>query len=115
MALTKNTIIPVLRQMLPGMVANSIVGVQLVTGNSGITFSMKVDKILMQKYYLEASWKQGDVEYHLVNVNYDVEQWIVSQPQHMWEREDNEHSNDAFKKMYTINNELMTWMTLAWG
>jgi hypothetical protein len=115
MALTKNTIIPVLRQMLSGMVANSIVGVQPMTGNSGTTFSMKIEKTLGPKYYLEASWKQGDTEYHLVNVSSQVEEWIVSQPQHMWEREDNEHSNDAFKKMYTINNDLMTWMTLAWG
>jgi len=114
----KNSIkqmLSIVRKTVASSIANDIASVQPINVNYSKTFTMNVEMPFRKKYYLEASWKQGDDGYHLVNVSSEVEEWILSQPIEMWEREHDEHSNDAFKKLYTINDELMTWMTLRWG
>lgn len=115
----KNSIkqmISMVRKTVASSIANDITSVQPMTVNYAKTFTMNVEvPFQRKKYYLEASWKQGDDGYNLVNVSREVEEWILSQPTEMWECEHDEHSNDAFKKLYTINDELMTWMTLKWG
>jgi hypothetical protein len=50
-----------------------------------------------------------------IDVRPNVEEWILTQPPHMWKYA--EETDDCHYAMTRIlvNEELMTWMTLRWG
>lgn len=112
--------LPILRKILPTMMAKDIVGVQPMAGTNPI-FTMKDGKVAFKNYTLAPNQNEcvlhdtPDCTYYAVDVRPVVEEWLLIQPLHMWKyAEETEDCHFACER-YIISEELLTWMTIKWS
>lgn len=109
--------IPMLRKLLPIMVAQDIVGVQPMTNTNPI-FQMKDGKVGFKNFTLATDQDEcGNYDgiHYAVDVRMQVAEWVETQPIHMWKPADDMEGCQITCSRYIISEELLTWMTLKWG
>ena len=100
-------LIPMIRKVMPTVIAQDIVGVQ------PMTMPKYLDKVLVVDQTIDKL--PAPPEGHLtVDVDWEVAKWIESQPIHMWKYGD-VPAYSASRERYTISEQLYTWLTLRWS
>ncbi len=99
-------LIPIIRNMMPTLLAEDIVGVQ----------PMSIDLPLkkMPKYREPAEYnEQVPRGYLVIDVDREISQWIEEQPIYHWKH--GELTNvPGFWDRYIISEQLFTWLKLRW-
>lgn len=96
-------LIPVLRNHLPKILAEEIVGVQP----------------MMQKrltYEVMENVAVNPPGYHAIYANIEIGHWIEQQPVHMWKFYDLDHCDEKWrmKTQYIVSDQLLTWLKMRW-
>lgn len=105
-----STLLPILRKAMPGMLANSIVGVQPMSGNTGQIFTMK-GGFFSKPFTIVDSDIPGWV---VLTVSNEVYNWLKEFPADQWKNVGDEHTNPWVNNV-TITEELFTMLALKWG
>lgn len=99
-------LIPIIRNMMPTLLAEDIVGVQ----------PMSIDLPLkkMPKYREPAEYNERVPQgYLVIDANKEVSQWIEEQPVYHWKHGQLEQLT-GFWDRYIISEKLYTWLKLRW-
>ena len=104
-----SVLIPMIRKIMPAVIAQDIVGVQPMTG--GITPPRKKFILLDQTVDNLPAPPDG---YVTVDVMGEVARWIEEQAIHMWKFGDVPAYSFGMER-YTISEELYTMMALKWS
>ncbi len=113
---------PILRKLLPATIAKDIVGVQpMGTHTMHGPFTMQGGKVTFKNYTLAPNQNEcvlydtPERIHYAVDVRPAVEEWLLTQPLHMWKyAEETEDCHFACTR-YIVCEELLTWMTIKWG
>jgi hypothetical protein len=113
--------IPLLRKLLPTTLANKIVDVQPMPPGTSKVFGVKYGKVSFENYVMVNNQNEcvlydstGHI-YYAVDIRPTVEEWLLTQPIHMWKHaEETDDCHVAYSR-YIVCEELLTWMTLRWG
>lgn len=112
--------IPILRKLMPAIIAKDIVGVQPMAKTNSI-FQMKDGTVGFKNYTLALNQNEcvlydtPEQMYYAVDVRPIVEEWLLIQPLHLWKyAEETEDCHFACTR-YVVCEELLTWMTVKWG
>ena len=100
-------LIPMIRKVMPGIIAQEIAGVQPMTDifkprQKFIKVDQTVDKL--------PAPPEG---YLTVDVAGEVALWIEEQPIYMWKHGDVPAYSFGMER-YTVSEQLYTWMSLRW-
>jgi hypothetical protein len=112
-------LIPVIRKVMPAFIAQDIVGVQPMASN--FIFTMRHDKVSFKNYTLALNQNEcvlydtTEQKHYAVDVLPKAEEWLMTQPIHMWKHAEETDGCQITCTRYIINQELLTWMTLKWG
>lgn len=112
--------IPILRKLLPTTIAQDIVGVQPMRKTNPI-FELKDGKVGFKNYILARNQNEcvlydtPEQMHYAVDVRPVVEEWLKTQPIHMWKYAEETEDCQISCTRYIINEELLTWMTIKWG
>lgn len=117
---TKNILIPLIRKMMPQILANDIVGVQPMTGNTGQVFKMNVEFAPLVSFEIVTPINKNSIPvppdgFVIVNVRHDVSLWIQEQPPYMWKSYDFKVDYRIGMSCYMISEQLYTLMALKWA
>jgi len=111
--------IPIIRKILPTIVAKDIVGVQPMPKTNPI-FTMKGDKVGFKNYTLALNQNEcvlydtPEQKYYAIDVRPIVEEWLETQPIHMWKYAEETDGCQMTCTRYIISEELLVWLTLRW-
>lgn len=104
--------LPLIRKCFPSMIASQIVGVQPMTGPTGMISTLRVRypdalnfTLISDHFYLIPN------DYCVVDVAPKVASWIEEQDITLWKPID----NSSYLEQYTISNTLYTLMALRWS
>lgn len=118
MSLLKNNasiLIPIIRKMMPAVIAQDIVGVQGMQGPAGQIFNIKADRrkflIVDQTIDKLPSPPKG---YLTVDVVGEVALWLEEQPIHLWKHGDVPAYSFGMER-YTVSEELLTMLMLRFS
>ena len=109
----KSVLIPIIRKIMPEIIAQDIVGVQPMTNNTGAIFNIK------SKYL--PKFTKIDVDgipagHYGVDVSFEVQLWIEQQPIHMWKYVDGtEDMSRIDRQQFLVSEQLYNWMTMRWS
>lgn len=102
-----SVLIPMIRKMMPTLIAQEIVGVQPMTMPKHLPKFMVVDQTVDKL--------PAPPEGHLtVDVDFEVSRWIQEQPIYMWKFGDVPAYSGA-RDRFTISKQLYSWMALKWS
>lgn len=110
---TRKQMIPVIRKIMPNVLAQDIVGVQPMTGPAGSVFTVK------SKYL--PKYQRIDVDgipagHYGIDVDFEVQLWIEQQPIHMWKYFDGpEDMRAAGRQQFLVSEQLYNWMLMRWS
>jgi hypothetical protein len=95
--------IPMIRKILPKLIAQDIVGVQPMdlTPPKWVTVTNHNETV-----------PEG---YVVVDVNREVSHWIEQQALYMWKHGELKATRPGFWDRYIISEELLTWLSLRWS
>lgn len=102
-----SVLIPMIRNVVPTLIAQEIVGVQPMTMPKKLPKFMVVDQTADN---LPAA-PEG---YLTVDVDFEVSLWIQDQPAYMWKFGEIPAYSGS-RDRFTISDQLYTWMTLKWS
>ena len=113
MAIQKSTgiLIPIIRRIMPTLIAHQIVGVQPMTGPTGSIFGTrrpKFERLDIDVYDDAIPVPDG---YCVVDVNLQVCEWIREQPIHLWKYV---NSDSFIRDRIVIADDLYTALALRW-
>lgn len=107
-------LIPVLRKIVPHLVANQIAGVQpMMTAGVGGIFRSTQEKFFLIDQTTDGLWAPP-AGYVTVDVITEISQWIEQHPLSMWKPGDVPAYNPMMDR-FTISEELYTLMALKWA
>lgn len=112
-------LIPVIRKVMPAIIVQDIVGVQPMASNP--IFTMKNHKVSFKNYTLALNQNECVLydttkqKYYAVDVRPKVEEWLMTQPTHMWKPAEETDGCQITCTRYIVSEELLSWMTLKWG
>ena len=113
---SRSILLPMIRKVFPGLIANDIVNVQPMTGPTSQIFTMRTIyknpencRLLSTDDYDEDIHVPND--YCVVEVSYAVHLWIEEQDISLWKPVDDVYSGWR----YVISNGLFTILTLRWS
>ncbi len=111
--MTNGPIIPIIRKLMPAMIAKDIVGAQPMSSAIGKAFDIHYKRPVPfcrvdQELYGLPPAPEG---FLTVDVNYQVALWIKDQPVHMWKFSDAPAYSIAMTR-YTISEKLYTLMAM---
>ena len=103
-----SVLIPMIRKIMPAVIAQEIVGVQPMTDvfkprPKFIRVDQTVDKL-----------PKPPEGYLTVDVAGEVAMWLEEQPIHMWKHGDVPAYAFGMER-YTVSEQLYTWMALKWS
>lgn len=103
-------LIPMVRKMMPGIIAQEIVGVQPMSG---------VDQEPVRPKFRRVDQVPDGLPpppdgYITVDVGYEVARWLNDQPIHMWKFCDVPAYSMSMER-YTVSEQLYTMMALKWS
>lgn len=99
-------LIPMIRKVLPTIIAQDIVGVQPMVLPKKLTYEV-----------MEDGWEKTAPHGHTaIMTNVEIAHWIEKQPAHMWKYIDieNDGKTYALNNYFFVSNELLTWLKLRW-
>jgi hypothetical protein len=101
-----------IRKVMPGLIANQIIGVQPMTGPTGQihTLRTRYPTILNFTIILDHAYDVPN-DYCVVDVAPKVASWIEEQDITLWKPID----NSSYLEQYIISNTLYTLMALRWS
>ena len=95
--------IPMIRKVLPKLIAQDIVGVQPMDLNP-------------PKWVTVANHNETVPDgYVVIDVNREVSYWIEQQAIYMWKHGELKAISSAFWDRYIISEELLTWLSVRWS
>jgi hypothetical protein len=101
-------LIPLIRKVVPSVIAQDIVGVQPMSGLTGQIFGANTKAYTIVK-------SSSELAGHMViDVNHDVSQWIQTMPIHLWKFDNNNDDVGWLSDRYIISEELYTFLVLKW-
>ena len=105
-----NIMLPLIRKVVPSLIAQDIVGVQPMTGPTGSVFNVKhtwmdAYTVITHEYF---NIPEG---YVVVEVNREISTWIESMAIHMWKPAD----GTRLRSCYTISGPLYTMLVLKYS
>ena len=113
-----NVLFPLIRKILPNVIAQDIAGVQPMTGPTGNVFKMNWGSVGFKPFVIvenqnECALYSGN---HIaVDVKPKVSEWIQEQSPDLWKwAEETEDCHISFTR-YIIDEKLFTMMSLKWG
>jgi hypothetical protein len=104
-------LIPMIRKLMPTMIAHQIVGVQPMTGPTGSIFGTrrsKFGRLDIAVYGNDIPVPDG---YCVVDVNLEIRDWIREQPIHLWKDID---GVSYLRDRFVIADDLYTALALRW-
>lgn len=105
---TNSVLIPIIRKMMPGIIAQDIVGVQPMNG----------DKLGFMPFVIVENQNECVLysgNHIAVDVKPNVSKWIEEQAPHLWKyAEETDGCHFSFTR-YIIDEQLFTIMSLKWG
>jgi hypothetical protein len=114
-------IIPIIRNVMPTLIAQQIVGVQPMSVGAGSVFTMAGNKVAFKNYIMAPNQNEciqydtPECTYYAVDVRPEVSAWIIEQPIYMWKHAaETEDCSPNFDR-YIISEGLLAWITLQWG
>lgn len=96
-------IIPMLRKVLPGIIAQDIVGVQPMNLNPPKWTIITEHNEIIPKGYV------------VVDANREISYWIEKQELYMWKHGELKTVMQSFYDRYIISEELLSRLTLRWS
>ena len=109
-------LIPMIRKVMPTMIANQIIGVQPMTAPTGQIHTLSVRYPARLKFE-----RLGDDDYHddlhvpkdycAVDVDLEIRDWIREQPIHLWKEVD---GVSFLRDRFVIADDLYTALALRW-
>ena len=111
-----SVLLPMIRKVMPSVLAKEIIGVQPMTGSNGQVFDMTytVPKSFRLVDHILDGLPPPPDGYLTVDVNWEVARWLKDQPIHMWKFCDVPAYSMSMKR-YTISEKLYTMMALRWS
>ena len=113
--LSRSIILPIMKKVVPGLIANEIISVQPMTGPVGQIFTMRT-RYTTQYFERVAPDEYGNINvpdgYCVVDVNTPIGEWIQAQPIHHWK---DAESLTFLRDRYVISDVLYTAMSLRWS
>ena len=100
---TKNLLIPMIRKVMPGIIAQDIIGVQ----------PMIKPKMLPAFIILDVDGIPNG--HYGVEVSLEVQHWIEQQPIHMWKYFDGPEDMRSSRQQFLVSEQLYNWMTMRWS
>ena len=119
MSKNNNTLIPIIRKLMPNIVAQDIVGVQPMSIGTSNVFNINGDKATFRNF-VPAGNQNECVLYSGNHVAVDVKtrevsKWLEEQPAHLWKyAEETDDCHFAFTR-YIIDEQLFTLLSLRWS
>lgn len=110
-----SVLLPMIRKVMPALIAQDIVGVQPMTGPTGSIFN--VNPKYLKYEVLDTSWQSTCPFGHTaIQTNVEIAHWIEQQPVHMWKYIDLEKDGRTFalNTYFFVSNELLTWLRMRW-
>lgn len=98
--------IPMIRKILPTVIAQEIVGVQPMVMPKKLTYEV-----------LDESWaKTAPYGHTAITTNVEIAHWIEKQPVHMWKYIDLETNGKEFalNTYFFVSDQLLTWLRMRW-
>ena len=114
--MANNDWIGLIRNSLPGIMAQDIAGIQPMLSDVAKVFGIKpkyLEKILVVDQTVD-KLPAPPAGHMTVDVDLEVSQWIQQQPVYMWKFGDVPAYSGA-RDRYTISEKLYTWMTLKFS
>jgi hypothetical protein len=108
-------LLPLIRKVVPGLIAQDIVGVQPMQAPVGKVFTMKSK--YMTYNVLKDGWDKTCPPGHsAIETNVEIAHWIEQQPIHMWKYIDLQTGDKTFQlnTYFFVSNELLTWLRMRW-
>ena len=100
---TKNLLIPMIRKVMPKIIAQDIVGVQPM-----------IKPKMLPKFIVLDVQDVPDGHYAL-EVDFEVQHWIAQQPVHMWKYFDGPEDMRIDRHRYLVSEQLYNWMLMRWS
>ncbi len=100
-------LIPMIRKVLPGLIAQDIVGVQ----------PMSMPSKLLTYEVLDTEWQTMCPRGHTaIMTNIEIGHWVEQQPVHMWKFIDLEKDGKTFHATthFFVSDQLLTWLRMKW-
>lgn len=113
-----NTLIPIIRKLMPSILAQDIVGVQPMTSATGNVFSMKNNTVSFKPFVIVENQNECVLysgNHIAVDVKPTVSTWIEEQPPYLWKYAENTEDCHVSFTRYIIDEKLFTMMSLKWG
>jgi hypothetical protein len=103
-------LLPILKNVIPDIIASEILGVQPMTANMINPFTKKWEKIGMDM----------PTDKWVYNIrSQEIRTWIEEQPVHMWKYIDKFNKDTAIATLigenYTFTEEMEAWFQLRWS
>lgn len=98
-----NILLPMIRKVMPKIIAQDIVGVQPMNLNPPKWTSITEHNEIIPKGYV------------VVDVNREVSAWIEEQALCMWKHGELKTVMAGFYDRYIISEELLSWLILRWA
>ena len=108
--------VSLIRNSLPGLIAQEIAGIQPMPSDVAKVFGIKpkyLEKILVVDQTVD-KLPAPPAGHMTVDVDWEVSQWIQQQPIHMWKFGDVPAYSGA-RDRFTVSEQLYTWMTLKFS
>jgi len=108
-------LIPMIRKLMPTMIAHQILGVQPMTGPTGSVFNLSTGNGIQKFERLDIDVYGNDIPvpegYCVVDVTHQVADWIREQPIHLWKDIDRV---SYLRDRFVISDGLYTALALRW-
>lgn len=113
-------LLPMIRKVMPALVANEIVGVQPMSSVTASVFTRTANGMVGMKNYevakdqSEASDYSGD--HIIIDIRTrEVSYWVEAQPANLWKWADNVEGCHMSYTRYVMDQRLFTWLTMRWS
>jgi hypothetical protein len=104
-------LIPMIRKLMPTMIAHQIVGVQPMTGPTGSIFGTRRPKFERLDFDVYGDAIPVPEGYCVVDVDLEIHDWIREQPIHLWKDSNRVH---FLRDRFVIADDLYTALALRW-
>ena len=114
--MANNDWIGLIRNHLPGIMAQEIAGIQPMPSDVAKVFGIKpkyLEKILVVDQTVDGL-PAAPAGHMTVDVDWEVSEWIQQQPVYMWKFGDVPAYSGA-RDRFTVSEQLYTWMTLKFS
>lgn len=105
-----NILIPIIRKLMPNIIAQDIAGVQSMTNNVGAVFNTKTQLVPTFKTF-SSSERNGSTWYHVRAYQISVMEWIREQPTDLWQEDEHDGVSGI---QFHLHEKLYTAFSLRW-